>query len=140
MRVLAIVVVTFSATAHAQTPVGTWTLLPNSPVAGTRLDDGSFVSPDTGFVIISRLDFNGIYATEDGGATWEQRSALPVGPRSVGFATDSIGWVGALGGPTGQKLFETRDGGRTFVNVDNRIEGGPMLGVCGFSVLSPMVV
>jgi photosystem II stability/assembly factor-like uncharacterized protein len=126
--------------AASQTPVGAWHLLPNSPVAANRLDDGSFVSPDTGFVITSTLAFNGIYATEDGGATWEQRASLPIGPRSVGFATDSIGWVGSLFGPTNQQLFETRDGGRTFTNIADRIQGGPMLGVCGISVVNPSVV
>ena len=126
--------------ASSQTPIGTWHLLPNSPVAANRLDDGSFVSPDTGFVITSTLAFHGIYATEDGGETWEQRASLPIGPRSVGFATDSIGWVGTLFGTTNQQLFETRDGGRTLTNIADRIQGGKMLGVCGLSVVNVSVV
>ena len=125
--------------AAAQAPVGTWTLLPGPPQTGSRFDDGSFVSPDTGFVIFSGGQGSGLYATEDGGATWRQ-TLLPVGPRSVGFATDSIGWVGTLFGSTNQHLFETRDGGRTFTNVADRITGDPVLGVCGLSVVSTEVV
>lgn len=129
-----------AGSAAAQTPTGTWALLPNSPLAFNRHNDGSFVSPHTGFVIVGAPDAGGIYATDDGGGTWEARGTLPVWPRSVGFVTAEVGWVGTLYGTTDQHLFETRDGGRTFTNVADRIQGDPILGICGISVVSPQVV
>lgn len=142
MRGFALVFLSIAAVSGvwAQGAPGTWSMVPNSPQAGNRFDDGVFVSPTTGFVIYSRTEQNGIYATEDGGQTWEARGTLPVGPRSVGFASASVGWVGTLFGPSGQQLFETRDGGRTFTNVSDRIQGASVLGICGLSVVSPTVV
>lgn len=129
-----------AAGVSAQSGEGTWTRLPSSPEATNRFDDVHFVSPTTGFVIHGGGGQRGVHATTDGGATWETYNSLPVSPRSLGFVSDSVGWVGTLFGQSGQQLFETRDGGRTFANVLDRIVGGPMLGVCGFSVVSPQVV
>lgn len=139
MRFVLLLLVWVTATATAQTPQGNWLQLPDPPVV-TTFDDGSFVSPDTGWVIFGNIDKQGVHATEDGGLTWEQRGSLPVGPRSVEFATAELGWVGTLFGSTDQHLFETRDGGRTFTNIVNRIEGDPVLGICGIYAVNPSVV
>ncbi len=48
-----------------------------------------------------------LYASQDGGLTWEARS-LPVGGAVV-FADPDRGWV--VGGPAGNQVFRTSDGG-----------------------------
>ena len=110
------------STASAQSDG--WSLLPDAPPAGNRFDDGYFVSPDSGFVITGRRD---AYSTSDGGQSWDFLGVFPVGPRSMGFATSQIGWVGTLFGPD-QILYETRNGGRTFTNITDRIQGDVIRG------------
>jgi photosystem II stability/assembly factor-like uncharacterized protein len=52
-----------------------------------------------------------LFATSDGGANWKKLAAPPVGD-PVRFVTRTDGWV--AGGPTGNKLYVTRDGGNTW--------------------------
>src|SRR5690606_11475737 len=64
--------------------------------------------------------------------------SLPgIGPRafrSVGFANESKGWIGSL--TFGSVLFETLDGGETWVDVTDRIVGDvEAAGICGISVV-----
>ncbi|MBI4761640.1 MAG: PQQ-dependent sugar dehydrogenase, partial [Chloroflexi bacterium] len=54
-----------------------------------------------------------IFTTSDGGATWT-RSKLPVAD-TVMFSTPQIGW--AVGGPAGNQIFQTQDGGITWRDV-----------------------
>jgi hypothetical protein len=51
-----------------------------------------------------------LWATQDGGSTWEERS-LPLG-EAVKFLDAERGWV--AGGPAGDQLYRTVDGGRTW--------------------------
>lgn len=120
--------------ASAQSVDGSWRELHDIPQTG-RIDDGFFISPDTGWAA-----WKTVFATEDGGVTWEERAVLPIQPRSMAFATSETGWVGTLAGASGQLLYETHDGGRTYTNITDRIQGDPMLGICGLSVVNPRVV
>ncbi|MFZ5883701.1 MAG: PQQ-dependent sugar dehydrogenase [Chloroflexota bacterium] len=51
-----------------------------------------------------------LFTTSDGGATWTRHS-LPVADQ-VTFSNPQIGW--AFGGPAGDQIFQTRDGGVTW--------------------------
>jgi photosystem II stability/assembly factor-like uncharacterized protein len=81
-------------------------------MGGIYLD---FVDDQTGWVVqkmISSSSFSigKLYATEDGGQTWEER-AIPLG-EPVHFSDARNGWV--AGGPTGDEFYRTRDGGLTW--------------------------
>jgi photosystem II stability/assembly factor-like uncharacterized protein len=84
----------------------------NAPLA-QRYADIWFITPELGWAVNS----NGqILHTADGGNNWEVRFQVPPSAsslwlRSVGFATDTRGWVGTTGGEI--RLFETSDGGAT---------------------------
>ena len=122
----------------------TWHLLPQSPVAMSRLDDASFIDSKVGWVI----DIQGyIYQTTDGGSTWnmliqdEENLGYRVFFRSIGFANESVGWVGNLGRSSQNPdfrhiLHETRDGGITWTDVTDRISGAKPAGLCGLWVVN----
>jgi photosystem II stability/assembly factor-like uncharacterized protein len=98
---------------------GTWEALP-SPVSAdealmieaAQLD---FRDADTGWLAVklqsgSSFSVGRLWATPDGGNTWEERS-LPLGEQ-VKFLDAERGWV--AGGPAGDELYRTTDGGRTW--------------------------
>ncbi len=58
----------------------------------------------------SNFSLGTLFTTSDGGTTWT-RSTLPVADE-VAFSEPQIGW--AVGGPTGDQVFQTRDGGITW--------------------------
>ncbi len=127
----------------AEAQPGTWTLLPNSPLPAQNLrhEDMSFPSPDRGYVV----NFNGeLHRTLDGGETWEKLHTAktfteqPVRFRSVGFATEDKGWIGAL--TEGYVLWQTDDGGVTLRNLTARLPSGGDLGICGLWVVDENVV
>lgn len=52
-----------------------------------------------------------LLATTDGGASWKALPAPPIGDE-IRFISSSIGWV--AGGPAGNQLYVTRDGGQSW--------------------------
>lgn len=82
------------------------------PVASASLD---FVDLDHGWIALklptgSSFSLGRLFATTDGGHTWEERT-LPLG-EPVAFIDPQRGWV--AGSPAGNQLYHTRDGGRTW--------------------------
>ncbi len=68
-----------------------------------------------GWIVVTQAtssNFNrgALFATEDGGVTWQQRT-LP-GGEPVFFVSAAQGWT--AGGPNGDTLYHTGDGGRTW--------------------------
>jgi photosystem II stability/assembly factor-like uncharacterized protein len=112
---------------------------PTSAPGATRYDDIWFLTPELGWAVNS----NGqILRTTDGGKDWELQFQVPATAsrlwlRSVGFATDSRGWVGTTAGEI--KLFETSDGGVTWSAVTDLPADAPVK-VCGISVVNESVV
>jgi len=113
----------------------------NAPVASSRTDDIWFLNPDVGWAVNS----NGtIVHTTNGGHSWtvQFQDAPPPGEepvyfRCVGLASPARGWAGTL--TAGKTLFDTRDGGATWVRVANLPALAPSA-VCGLSVVSERVV
>jgi len=86
-----------------------------------------FVDPDHGWVVVklvsgSNFSIGNLYRTVDGGASWA-KLAIPIGD-PVRFTTETDGW--AAGGPAGDQLYVTRDGGKSWSPVD--IEPPPGFG------------
>ncbi len=84
----------------------------DQPIAQAYLD---FSDPQTGFLALklqsgSSFSLGRLFATTDGGRTWEERS-LPLGEPVV-FLDAGHGWT--AGGPAGDQLYRTLDGGRTW--------------------------
>jgi photosystem II stability/assembly factor-like uncharacterized protein len=74
-----------------------------------------FVDSNTGWIALklqsgSNFSLGRLFATQDGGLTWEERT-IPLG-EAVEFLDADRGWV--AGGPAGDQLFRTVDGGRTW--------------------------
>jgi photosystem II stability/assembly factor-like uncharacterized protein len=74
-----------------------------------------FIDQHTGWALLkiktgSSFSLGRLFATQDGGITWEERSA-PMGERVV-FADEEIGWM--VGGPAGNQIYRTQDGGVTW--------------------------
>ena len=106
----------------------------NAPVASSRTDDIWFIDPSTGWAVNS----NGqILKTFDGGATWVEQFRSTAYLRCVGFANASRGWVGTLSGS--QRLYHTRDGGRSWALVTNIPAVAPSA-ICGLSVVNESVI
>jgi hypothetical protein len=61
----------------------------------------------------SNFSLGRLFVTTDGGASWKSNK-LPVADQ-VYFAESDMGW--AVGGPSGDQVFETRDGGFTWKDV-----------------------
>jgi photosystem II stability/assembly factor-like uncharacterized protein len=74
-----------------------------------------FLDDKTGWIALklqsgSNFSLGRLFATQDGGSTWEERS-LPLG-EPVRFIDASRGFV--AGGPAGDELYRTQDGGITW--------------------------
>jgi photosystem II stability/assembly factor-like uncharacterized protein len=74
-----------------------------------------FVNSQTGWMALklqssSNFSFGRLFATQDGGRTWQERS-LPLG-EPVNFLDSYQGWT--VGGPKGDQIFYTQDGGFTW--------------------------
>jgi photosystem II stability/assembly factor-like uncharacterized protein len=106
-----------------------------APIASSRTDDIWFVDLLRGWAVNS----NGqILHTEDGFTTWEQQFHDPgVYFRCVGFASPQRGWVGTL--TSGKRLYETADGGATWMLVSGLPALAPTA-VCGLSVVDATTV
>jgi len=117
---------------------GSWHVLDAAPERFSgRHDDVYFASADTGWVV----NTSGFaFRTYDRGESWESivNGTLPdIGARafrSVGFADARKGWIGSL--TYGSVLFETLDGGDTWADITDRIDGdADPHGICGISVV-----
>lgn len=143
-------VIFIAVVALGQTDASSWRTLPNAPVApdNGRFDDVFFINPETGW--IANVAAGKIYKTTDGGENWieqiEARNVFGyfVGFRCVGFASEQLGWAGNINLhniPVARRsLFETRDGGRTWANISDRISGPDPAGICGLWVVNDRLV
>jgi photosystem II stability/assembly factor-like uncharacterized protein len=92
-----------------------------------------FSSPDVGAVYLDRINaqtgwivlkltsgssfsVGRLFATQDGGQTWEERS-IPLG-EPVQFSDAQHGWV--AGGPNENEYFQTTDGGRNWSQISEQ--------------------
>lgn len=117
-----------------------WLPIAGAPVSplGRRHDDVFFTDLSNGWIANTRGE---IYRTENGGTSWtlvhSDASRLY---RAIGFATPQHGWVGNLNRfftpDSRNSLFETTDGGVTWTNITDRVDGPDPVGICGFWVLS----
>jgi photosystem II stability/assembly factor-like uncharacterized protein len=105
----------------------------------SRHDDLVFLDRSTGFLINTRAE---VHATMDGGATWQMRAKLAQDQilRCAGFASPTLGWAGNINFTAGTarqnySLFETTDGGSTWSNISDRIQGANLVGLCGMRVV-----
>lgn len=124
-----------------------WTPATASPVSsGSHFQDASFVSPTRGWVVGAPGE---VYLTNDGGASWEQRYAIPSNSslsffRSTAFISDTKGFIGDLNRFNNpeplRSLWETTDAGATWTNISSRITGAPVTGVCGMWVIDATTV
>jgi photosystem II stability/assembly factor-like uncharacterized protein len=112
---------------------------PTTAPPARRYDDIWFRSPTVGWAVNS----NGqILHTTDGGLQWDLQFQPPaslsnVWMRSIGFASDTRGWVGTTAGDA--QLFETSDGGATWSAVTDLPADAPAK-VCGISVVNESVI
>jgi photosystem II stability/assembly factor-like uncharacterized protein len=127
-------------TGPALGPSG-WVALDASPLSPgeSRHDDAVFLDRSNGFLINTRAE---VHATTDGGATWQMRAKLAQDQflRCVAFMSPTLGWAGNLNITAGSirqnySLFETVDGGSTWSNISDRIQGANLIGMCGMRVV-----
>lgn len=96
-----------------------WSHLP-SPFAPVEIQSIAsaypfFIDAHTGWIAIklqssSNFSLGRLFATQDGGKTWEELT-IPLG-EPVKFVDANLGWV--AGGPRGDQLFRTENGGRSW--------------------------
>ncbi len=94
----------------------TWVSHP-FPVSLTEVAavDLEFIDEQTGWALLkinsgSSFSVGRLFATQDGGITWEERNA-PMG-EPVFFVDVNNGWM--VGGPAGNQIYQTPDGGLTW--------------------------
>jgi Rv2525c-like, glycoside hydrolase-like domain/Immune inhibitor A-like, MAM domain len=78
-----------------------------------------FIDPSHGWAMLRRMSSSGfslgmLFSTSDGGATWTRLPAPPLGD-PVRFISATDGWL--AGGPRGDQLYVTRDGGHSWQPV-----------------------
>ncbi|MEL7361202.1 MAG: YCF48-related protein [Bacteroidota bacterium] len=112
-----------------------WSLLDASPWNFYRFEDGSFVSPERGWIVNGDGE---VFQTADGGQAWSRQAVLPAYLRSVVFVNDSRGFIGTLTQPN--MLYETRDAGRSYQDISDRIKGPRPWGICGLWAVNDDVI
>lgn len=90
-------------------------LAPNDPAGRASAISMHWLDSMTGWLMVRQLTSSNfslgtLFATQDGGLTWQRRS-LP-GGEPVVFVTDRTGWT--AGGASGDTLYRTDDGGHTW--------------------------
>lgn len=75
-----------------------------------------FIDASHGWAMLRRVSSTNfslgmLFATTDGGVSWRKLPSPPLGD-PVRFVSETDGWL--AGGPTGNKLYATRDGGHTW--------------------------
>jgi photosystem II stability/assembly factor-like uncharacterized protein len=115
---------------------GAWRTFTTETYRGKR-DSVSFVDPDHGWYGTGAGD---LFATSDGGATWQKVASRPgTFVRAVGFVDRQNGFIGNIGtdyypGVTDTTpLYRTRDGGVTWEPVDTG--AATIKGVCAIDIL-----
>ncbi|MEM1057265.1 MAG: T9SS type A sorting domain-containing protein [Bacteroidota bacterium] len=127
MRRLLLIAFALPIAASAQS----WVVLDQSPFDNYRFEDAAFLSPERGWIVNGDGE---TFETQDGGETWQMRSRVPGYLRTTAFPSADIGWIGVLFN-VNARLYETRDGGTTLVNVTDRIQPAIDGGVCGLFAL-----
>jgi photosystem II stability/assembly factor-like uncharacterized protein len=81
----------------------------------------TFPTANDGFLAVSG-DLRVVYATHDGGATWQQAGwPVDAGPSGIEFADALHGWL-----RDGRSLYGTNDGGMTWTLRSQILDGGPL--------------
>lgn len=120
-----------AALLHAQPR---WQAMPNAPVTGGKFDDVFFLNEKMAW--LGGPDEN-VSKTTDGGISWVPYAVPGIGRiRCVGFADSLNGWAGSLNNG-GCPLYETRNGGLTWNNVNLSVYPP---GVCAIYVVNDSVV
>lgn len=121
----------------AASPAGEWRTFATEAFRGKR-DSVSFVDDSHGWYGTGAGD---LFATTDGGATWEKVASRPgTFVRAVGFVDRQNGFIGNIGtdyypGVTDTTpLYRTRDGGKTWEAVDTGDK--TIKGVCAIDILT----
>ncbi|WDA41329.1 WD40/YVTN/BNR-like repeat-containing protein [Erythrobacter sp. BLCC-B19] len=124
------------APATAAAASGEWRTFTTEAYRGKR-DSVSFVDDSHGWYGTGAGD---LFATTDGGTTWEKVASRPgTFVRAVGFVDRQNGFIGNIGtdyypGVTDTTpLYRSRDGGRTWEAVDTGAE--TIKGVCAIDIL-----
>ena len=135
MRLLLVsLVLLFAAPALSQQAAGTWSALEASPSHGYRFEDGSFLDPETGWIVNPDGE---VWGTTDGGTNWTLLDNLPAYLRSTVFVNPQHGFVGTLN--QSNVLYETTDGAN-FTDITGRITGPTPWGVCGLWAVDEDVI
>jgi len=122
-----------SNNSFSQTP-SKWKILPNSPVAGSRFNDCSFINPNTGWVCsASNTD---IYKTTDGGESWFIVGNTFYDNRCIVFFDSLNGWTGEYS--SSNRLNKTTNGGVNWSTLILPFSAGT--GLCGFSIANDSVL
>lgn len=126
-----------AAPVAAAPAAGEWRTFATEAYRGKR-DSVSFVDPEHGWYGTGAGD---LFATKDGGATWEKVASRPgTFVRAVGFVDRQNGFIGNIGtdyypGVTDTTpLYRTRDGGVTWEAVDTG--DATIKGVCAIDILT----
>ncbi len=139
MKTILILFSVISMNILSQTPG--WHTLPNAPIAETnvgRFDDIYFINAMTGWIIEG--NYGGaagwVYKTTNGGNNWTlSNHTIGAYLRSTGFFDSNTGIIGIIGDSI-HILYRTNDGGFTWTDITQNIQGTIPRGICGISIVN----